>query len=264
MASRLVLPLGLGAIAGSAMTLFYNNPQKVNKTWHWDWDRRFESYSQLVNENPDNYPVGQRTITLIRHGQKSSIKGEKGISEIGKQQAILTGKRLKDLGIKFDEIYTSELPRAQETCKIIVNELENNSVDEIVYDSNLNEGVPSIMEPFSAYKPREEVIEKIKKEAPAIINAYNTYIHRRDYELMKEEADGREDILIVGHGKVFRYFLTRLLQFDIVGWKRFCIYNCGISRIYVYDDGHIRVTHIGDNGHLPQELLTNNRKLMGF
>ena len=76
MSSRFMLPLGLGVIAGSAITLFYNNPRKVHKRWHWDWDGRFDSYSRLVNENPENYPVGKRTITLIRHSQYQRKQGD--------------------------------------------------------------------------------------------------------------------------------------------------------------------------------------------
>ena len=258
------MPLGLGVIAGSAVTLYYNNPAKVHKRWHWNWDGRFESYSKLINSDPPIYPIGQRIITLIRQSQyqrqQDGINDHRELTEIGKKQAILTGQRLKELGAKFDKIYTSEFTRAQQTCQLIVNELENNSVDEIIYDANLNEGLPILLEPYFHYRTKENFMDNVRKQAPAIFNAFKTHFHRRDSKLMKETPDGREDILIVGHGNVFRYCLLRLLQFDTVGWGRFGMNNCGISRIYIYDDGHVKVTHLGDTGHLPPELLTNNLK----
>ena len=74
------------------------------------------------------------------------------------------------------------------------------------------------------------------------------------------QSDLREDVLIVGHGNVFRYFLVRVMQFETDGWARFGTSNCGISRVNIMDDGTVRVTHWNDTGHLPQQFLTNNKK----
>ena len=264
MAGRLLLPISAGFIAGSAVTLYYNNPSKVHTRWHWDWDNRFDSYSKLLTSDPAIYPLGKRVFTLVRHSQYQRIQGDindnKELTELGKKQAILTGQRLKDLDIKFDKIYTSKFTRAQQTCNLIVNELENNDVSQIIYNGDLNEGLPTMIEPFVNYRTRDEFIDFIKKTSPAILNGFKTLFHRRDKELMEKEPEGRENILIVGHGNVFRYYMVRLLQLDRFSWARLEMHNCSISRVCIYDDGRVRVTHIGDTGHLPPELLTSNAK----
>ena len=267
MSTRFILPVGIGAIVGSAMTFYYrNNNVSISsiKKWNFNWDEKHESYLNLTNASPPIKPIGYKNITLIRHSQYHRIHGahdgndHQEITEIGQHQAILTGKRLKDSGIKFDKIYTSKFKRAQQTCQLIVEQLENNSINDIIYDSNLNEGSPSVIEPFYHFKTMKRHIQDIKKESPAIINAFKTYLCRRDQDMMKQKPNGTEEILIVGHANVFKYFLTRVLQFDENGWARLKIYNCGISRITVYDDGHLKVSHVGDVGHIPFELLTDN------
>eukprot|EP01084_Bolivina_argentea_P106852 191109_1 len=114
------------------------------------------------------------------------------------------------------------------------------------------------MEPYESYKTMEKYIQEQEKESPQIYEAFHKYIHRRDKKDIINKDKQREDILIVGHGNVFRFFITKSLQFDKNGWMRFGMANCSISRINVRDDGVVRVNHIGDTGHLPVELLTNN------
>ena len=117
-----------------------------------------------------------------------------------------------------------------------------------------------MIEPFYHYKTRERVIEDVKEESPSILNAFEKYCHRRDYDEMRLKPNGTEEILIVGHANVIKYFLTRLLQFDLNGWARFKVYNCGISRVTIYDDGHLKVANVGDIGHIPFHLLTDNMR----
>lgn len=50
-----------------------------------------------------------RNILLIRHGQyvykEGSPDSERVLTELGKEQALLTGKRLASMNIKFDKVY---------------------------------------------------------------------------------------------------------------------------------------------------------------
>eukprot|EP01084_Bolivina_argentea_P181201 312980_1 len=265
MSSRILLPLTAGFIIGSSVTFFYNPRTIKHKLWDWNWDGRHAYYLQYLQkgqqQDPPIKPKGQRTITLIRHSQYNRIQGEinddRTLTQVGIQQAQLTGQRLRDLDMKFDKIYASGFTRAQQTCQYIVEQLPHNDCSEIIYDSDLNEGLATIIEPYAHYKSREQFIEGVKQQSPVIVNAFSKYFHRRNMEDMDpNNSKQREDILIVGHANVFRYWLTRCLQFDTVGWARFGLTNCSISRIYIFDDGRIQVTHIGDTGHLPEKLLT--------
>eukprot|EP01084_Bolivina_argentea_P159704 278147_1 len=267
MASRFILPFSAGAMIGSTLLWYYNNPRTLHKRWDWDWDGRHSYFLEYLSngqkQDPVTYPNGQRTLTLIRHSQYHRTQGDindnKPLTELGKIQAKVTGERLNELNMKFDKIYTSKFVRGQETCKIIVNELENNDVSDIIYDSDLNEGLATIIEPFTNYRTKEDYMDVVKKTAPAIRNGFTKYFHRRDKKDMNPlNEKNREDILIVGHANVFRYYLNKCLQFEEFGWARYSLHNCSVSRIYIYDDGRVKVTHIGDTGHLPPNLLTNN------
>ena len=61
-------------------------------------------------------------IVLVRHGQYVH-DSERHLTELGKEQADVTGQRLADLGIKFDKIWYSDVTRATETSRIIEKHL---------------------------------------------------------------------------------------------------------------------------------------------
>ena len=91
-----------------------------------------------------------KNILLIRHGQSEWNKlnlftGFKNIelSEQGIDEANKAGQNFKNLNIKFDIVFTSELKRAQETAKIILKNLDQwdylYEEGKIITDINLNE-----------------------------------------------------------------------------------------------------------------------------
>nr|WP_321455172.1 2,3-bisphosphoglycerate-dependent phosphoglycerate mutase [uncultured Cohaesibacter sp.] len=70
----------------------------------------------------------ERTLVLARHGQsdwnlKNLFTGWKdpGLTEQGTAEAIAAGKKLNDMGMKFDVAFTSDLQRAQKTCQHILD-----------------------------------------------------------------------------------------------------------------------------------------------
>ncbi|WP_316858417.1 2,3-bisphosphoglycerate-dependent phosphoglycerate mutase [uncultured Cohaesibacter sp.] len=70
----------------------------------------------------------ERTLVLVRHGQsdwnlKNLFTGWKDpdLTEQGVTEAISAGKKLNDLGMKFDVAFTSDLQRAQKTCQHILD-----------------------------------------------------------------------------------------------------------------------------------------------
>jgi len=243
----------------------YNAP--TPNRWNWDWDGRHKFFLNYVSSEPPIVPVGQRVITLVRHSQYNRVQGEvnddKTLTSLGEEQAKLTGQRLKELGVKFDAIFTSQFVRAQRTAQIITNELELNDTAELQFDADLNEGLATMMEPFLSYRSAEQFTEEIERTAPAIKRAFHRYFHRRGEAAMHPRSDsGDANILIIGHGNVFRYYLARALQLDTAAWARMSLLNCSISRVRIFDDGRVQVTHIGDTGHLPPEMLTNNLSKM--
>ena len=73
-------------------------------------------------------------IYMIRHGETvwnvaSKLQGHANValSDNGRRQAELLGKRLS--GLKFDQIYASDLARAYETARIIAQYHDNQDIE---------------------------------------------------------------------------------------------------------------------------------------
>ncbi len=89
--------------------------------------------------------MNDRLLVLVRHGQsewnlKNLFTGWKdpGLTELGVEEAKAAGRRLKQRGIRFDVAFTSDLKRAQETCRLILEEIGQPGL-ETVRDQALNE-----------------------------------------------------------------------------------------------------------------------------
>lgn len=70
------------------------------------------------------------SLTLIRHGQtdwnkQHLMQGSSDIplNDVGRQQAVETGRRLRELDLDFDVLVASPLSRALETAQIVGKEL---------------------------------------------------------------------------------------------------------------------------------------------
>jgi 2,3-bisphosphoglycerate-dependent phosphoglycerate mutase len=87
----------------------------------------------------------ERTLVLVRHGQsewnlKNLFTGwrDPGLTDLGVEEAHTAGRKLKEIGLKFDLGFTSVLSRAQKTLDIILDELGQTSIP-VVRDVALNE-----------------------------------------------------------------------------------------------------------------------------
>lgn len=84
-------------------------------------------------------------LILVRHGQsewneKNLFTGWKDpkLTAKGINEAIKAGKELKETGYSFDKMFTSDLFRAQETGRIILEQMEIPSI-KVIKTKNLNE-----------------------------------------------------------------------------------------------------------------------------
>jgi probable phosphoglycerate mutase len=77
-------------------------------------------------------------LYLIRHGQSvanvtpvvGGMRGDVGLTDLGRQQARLLGERLRAENFGADVLYTSTLPRARQTCEFVAAALDMPAVDD--------------------------------------------------------------------------------------------------------------------------------------
>ena len=97
-----------------------NNSTRTTK-WDQNWDRMHSS-AQTTST------TSTRVIHLVRHGQfnqKGKDDTKHTLTELGKKQASLAGKRLRDIipkGMTPKRIVSSTMTRAEETAQILRDE----------------------------------------------------------------------------------------------------------------------------------------------
>lgn len=144
--------------------------------WDSNWDHRDPS-ALIKTKFPDNPTPEQqnkyneeldkvtaksvRHIILIRHGQyETHAITDKGriLTELGREQAKLTGLRLNELKIPITNFVMSTMTRAQETGNIILSQLDDKKF-KIENCSLIEEGAPIPPEPkVGHWKPQYWVI----------------------------------------------------------------------------------------------------------
>ena len=164
--------IALGLSGGSVY--FYLNETKFKKAsaswttnftpsteWDFNWDHRattsivkpLPNHVTSEQENTYNEKMDKhrskaiRHIIMIRHGQynlNGMSDSERYLTELGRQQAKLTGKRLVELKIPIDDAVISTMTRAQETGKIILDQLPQAQRKSIAIknDPLIEEGAP--------------------------------------------------------------------------------------------------------------------------
>ncbi len=171
-----------------------------------------------------------KNILLIRHGQSEWNKlnlftGFKNIelSEQGIEEANKAGQNFKNLDIKFNIVFTSELKRAQETAKIILQNLGQwdflNNKGKIISNINLNErdygDLTGLNKKETAEKFGEEQVHKWRRgysDQPPNGESLEDVVRRvTKYfeEVIKPaiQSDENGNILIAAHGNSLRALL---------------------------------------------------------
>ena len=127
------------------LTLSKDTPP-VSSSWDSNWDCRAPEPSD------EKVPKATRHLILIRHGQfdySGPTDLEHKLTELGRQQADLTGQRLKELelagaGFKYTVLYQSTQTRSMETAAIIKKHLPHVPIKT---DPLLCEGAPCWPDP---------------------------------------------------------------------------------------------------------------------
>uniref|UniRef100_A0A1B0C742 Serine/threonine-protein phosphatase PGAM5, mitochondrial n=1 Tax=Glossina palpalis gambiensis TaxID=67801 RepID=A0A1B0C742_9MUSC len=272
--------IALGTGAGLGAYLYHrlgSDERKVHALWTisdttvnpyalWDsnWDYRSPRYlvKPIVNtstqeENRYNddiervTPRSVRHIILVRHAEylhAGDTDDTHNLTMRGCVQAKYTGRRLRELGVRWDKIIISTMTRAQETADIILKEIDFDP-ERLVNCSYIREGAPIPPQPpVGHWRPPKAFF----RDGARIEAAFRRYFHRA---LPTEKEDTYT--LIVGHGNVIRYFVCRALQFPPEAWLRININHASITWLTIHPSGNVTIECLGDSGFMPPEYLTN-------
>ena len=178
-----------------------------------------------------------KNILLIRHGQSEWNKlnlftGFKNIelSDQGIDEANKAGQNFKNLNIKFDIVFTSELKRAQETAKIILKNLDQwdhlYGERKIITDIKLNErdygDLTGLNKKETADKFGEEQVHKWRRgysDQPPNGESLEDVVRRVKIYFEESinpaiQSADNNNILIAAHGNSLRALLIVMNIYD--------------------------------------------------
>uniref|UniRef100_A0A1A9X398 Serine/threonine-protein phosphatase PGAM5, mitochondrial n=1 Tax=Glossina brevipalpis TaxID=37001 RepID=A0A1A9X398_9MUSC len=243
-----------------------NNNIPINPYALWDsnWDYRNPKYlvKPIRNNTPqEEYryndelervtPRSVRHIVLVRHAEylhAGDTDATHALTVKGCVQAKYAGKRLRELGVKWDKIIISTMTRAQQTADIILKEIDFEP-ESLVNCSYIREGAPIPPQPpVGHWHPPKAFF----RDGARIEAAFRRYFHRA---FPNDEEDTYT--LIVGHGNVIRYFVCRALQFPPEAWLRININHASITWLAIHPTGNVTIQCLGDSGFMPPDYLTN-------
>ncbi|MDB9776866.1 2,3-bisphosphoglycerate-dependent phosphoglycerate mutase [Alphaproteobacteria bacterium] len=179
-----------------------------------------------------------KNILLIRHGQSEWNKlnlftGFKNVdlTEQGVMEAIKASKNFKELGIKFDIVYTSVLSRAQKTSEIILKELGQHedliTSSKIIENIALNErdygDLTGLDKKETADKYGKEQVHKWRRgysDRPPggesledVVSRVKSYYDSEIFPQIQSESNN--NILIAAHGNSLRALLLVMGVYQI-------------------------------------------------
>lgn len=186
-----------------------------------------------------------RTIVLVRHGTyvpDPSVDPKVGphLSPLGVAQAYLAGARLAGLPVRFDSMLVSPMNRARDTAAAIAKSFPGRRFE--------------VVDELAECIPPTRRVEVTAHEKPADLAACAAQLDRVFARYFRPAAGHEETDLMVCHGDVIRYLVTRALGVDTWAWLEMSVGNASITRIRVEADGRFKVLSVGDVGHIPPNL----------
>jgi len=191
---------------------------------------------------------GIRTIYLIRHGeytpQDDNIPDSLNIlTPLGIAQARLVSARLKSMNIIFNSLLTSTMTRAKQTAIIINEDFPELKLErsDLIRECTPPSWRKDVMAGVDTTE-RENCVENLER-------AFQKYF------IPSPDENDRNDI-IVCHGNVIRYFVTKVLKVDTMSWLQMSISNCSLTIIRILPDGTMKLDAFSDYGHIPENMRT--------
>jgi len=206
------------------------------------------NYSNLFAQESKSQTKGVRTLYLIRHGQydhdddRSSDVG-KALVPLGIAQSKLVANRLKSLPVKMSSLISSTMTRARQTAMIIKQDFPELDLQQTRL---IRECTPPTW--------RKDVMDGEDPEELKICTD-NLDAAFSKYFIPSTDNEDRNDI-IVCHGNVIRYFVTKVLKVETMSWLQMTTGNCGLTVVSIKPNGSMKLISFNDMGHIPSNLRT--------
>lgn len=173
-----------------------------------------------------------KEVYFVRHGQtiwnvENKICGATDIAltQLGHEQAVETGKRIREMSIAADEILYSPLVRAKDTAL---------HISEIT-------GIPAREEPrlieqnFGKYEstPRDGAeFREAKKQFASRYDGGESMLHlaQRIYNLLDEIRESDKTYILVAHNGIARVVQSYFFEMTNEEYALFGVENCAVVR----------------------------------
>lgn len=169
-------------------------------------------------------------LYFVRHGQTvwnvaNKICGATDIelTEFGHEQAILTGQKIVEMGIKVDEILYSPLIRAKETARHI-SEITGIPMREEMRLKEQN---------FGRYESTPRDGEEFKRAKTQFVCRYDggesmLHLAQRIYNLLDEIKESDHTYMLVAHNGIARVVQSYFCEMTNEEYAAFGVPNCTI------------------------------------
>jgi serine/threonine-protein phosphatase PGAM5 len=196
---------------------------------------------------PAPNPHFTRTIYLVRHGNyddalKSDGEGGNGLTALGVAQARLVAARMSGMPVTFTSLTSSTMTRARQTAMVV-----NQSLPQLKLQTT-----PLLRECL----PRTWQTQQIKDKTPAELDAAEAQLNEAFATYFVPASGADQHDILVCHGNVIRYLVTKALGVDTRAWLGFSVANCSLTIIQVNAQGGCKVVSVGDVGHIPPNLVS--------
>jgi serine/threonine-protein phosphatase PGAM5 len=190
---------------------------------------------------------GVRTVYLIRHGEYDHDDERdpdvgKALVPLGVAQARMVGARLRGLPVEITSLHSSTMTRARQTALVIGEEFPDL---ELQTSHLIRECTPPTW--------REDIMAE---ETEADLQACTDQLEEAFPLYFAPSPDADRHDVVVCHGNVIRYFVTKALKVDSMAWLGMSIGNCSLTVITIEADGGMKLLSFGDVGHIPPNLTT--------
>ncbi|WP_217251936.1 histidine phosphatase family protein [Streptomyces sp. AC602_WCS936] len=190
-----------------------------------------------------------RYLCLARHGEASSE--ESGLTENGRRQATLLGRRLRDLPLTA--VHHGPLPRAEQTARLIGDQLENVPlhVSEVAGDY-----VPHVPDRDELPVESADFFLRFLAGATEEEREHGPALARRALDMFTGPVDGEQDRyeLVVTHNFLIAWLVRDAMHAPPWRWLGLNHCNAALTVIRYAPGRPASVLTTNDMRHLPTEL----------